>query len=126
MNSDFKRGQAHDELKKDIDTDKAKQELQVAQQELSENRGLFNRVTGKTDRSAEKVEALKLNLQDAQQREKEWMDRIESHIKKDEIALNVKQDFEKHRQLARSKFRSLLHLQVDYLHSAEKIPGTEK
>lgn len=95
LDSDFRRDKARAALKKVIDTDRAKKELQAAQHELSASKGLFNRLTGHTQKTIEKVEALRLNLADAHQREKEWMDRIESQIKTEEGALNIAQEIEK-------------------------------
>ena len=93
--ADFKRDQALKELQKVVNVRQAKQSLKTAEREHENSKSLFNRVTGKTDQTAEKVAALKQNLKNAQQREQEWMSRIEAQIKKDETALTVRQEHEK-------------------------------
>jgi len=93
--ADFKRDQALKELQKVVNVRQAKQSLKTAEREHENSKSLFNRVIGKTDQTAEKVAALKQNLKNAQQREQEWMSRIEAQIKKDETALNVRQEHEK-------------------------------
>jgi MobA/MobL family len=55
-------------------------DLQNAEKDLSRRQGLFNRLTGRTEKAEEKVWQLKKNLSSIQTREQEWMQRIEKRV----------------------------------------------
>jgi len=85
--ADQRRENALTEGRKFVDPVTAKKQLKTAQAELKAKSGLFNRITGRTQKAADKVTAFRQNLEDAQTREKEWMSRIDATIKRDETAM---------------------------------------
>lgn len=109
----------------------AKTELKNSEKNLSRRQGLFNRLTGQTEKAEEKVEQLKKNLSSIQTREQEWMQRIEKRIQERQEALakrhkNENSLLEKEFSKARQPEREDTHAKDNRIRELFKQQAQEK